>query len=438
MNSLFATPRRLATALLAVIALTTPMFIVACGDDDDTAPASSIETLGLTVDRSEPGDGAEAAEATRSFAADLYQQLAATGEGENLVFSPHSVSIALAMTSAGAEGETLDQKETVLHAAAAEDIHAAYNALDQALAERSGEYPLNDDTVELELSIVNQLWGQQDFEFVDEFLDLLAAEYGAEMRLVDYINDHEGARELINDWVAEQTRARIAELIPDGVLDDMTRLVLTNAIYLNAPWAKPFDEQATSTGPFTRLDGSEVDAEMMRLDERLTYGEGDGFQAVRLPYVDGSLSMIAVLPAEGAFEEFEASLDGDRIDEITGSLGDAQVELIFPRFEFRTEAQLADALAELGMPAAFEPNEADFSGISTADDLYLQDVVHEAFISVDEEGTEAAAATGAVVGVVSAPPVSVEVAFDRPFFFLIQDEETGAVLFIGRVLDPAS
>ena len=425
--------------LTFVMILAAVLLLAAACDDGEPDITTSITSAGSDAPRSRanPGAGEQAAAATRAFAADLYRELAATEDG-NLVFSPHSIAIALAMTRAGAEGETASQMDAVLHASRAGDLHAGFNALEQALAGRSGEYPIGggDETAELELSIVNQLWGQEGFEFVDDFLDLLAAEYGADMRLVDFVQAYEEARVLINEWVAERTRERIDELIPEGVIDDMTRLVLTNAIYLNAPWVHRFDEDATAPAAFTLLDGNEVEVDMMRLDERIEYGEGDGFQAVRLPYVDGSLSMIAVLPDD--FAAFESGLDGDRVDEIVASLGDARVELGFPRFEFRTEALLKDALSNLGMPIAFEPDEADFSGIAPPDDLHIQDVVHEGFISVDEHGTEAAAATAVVVGVVSAPPINVEVDFDRPFLFFVHDRDSGAILFMGRVLNPVS
>ncbi len=367
------------------------------------------------------------------FGVDLYGVLA-RDEG-NLVFSPYSAGIALAMTRAGAAGQTLDQMTAVLHADAGLD--EGLNAIDQALATRPGEYAWDDKKVTLELATANQLWGQREFPFEDAFLTTLAAQYGAGMRLVDYKEAAEDARTRINDWVSERTQKRIPELIPGGVLTADTRLVLTNAIYLNAPWLHRFNADATAPAPFVRLDGSEVQAQMMHLSESLRYAKGSGYQAIELPYVDGSLAMLVVIPDAGRFDAVQSGLSAGLLDEVLKGLGDSEVQLALPRFEFRTQAGLKDALTELGMPVAFEGGKADFSRMSPeGKSLYIQDVIHEAFISVDEEGTEAAAATAVVVGATAAPPEGVELTVDRPFLFVIRDTETGAILFMGRVLDP--
>ncbi|MGH2377311.1 MAG: serpin family protein [Candidatus Limnocylindria bacterium] len=378
-----------------------------------------------------------AATALEAFASDLYGVLAR--EPGNVVFSPYSAAVALAMTRAGAVGKTAQQMDLVLHASAADDLHAGFNALDQSLAQRSGEFRMNEGTYKLELSTANQLFGQRGYAFEAAFLDVLASQYGAGMKLVDYKEEaaREQARAATNDWVSERTRDRIPELIREGVLTHLTRLVLTNAIYLNARWVKPFAAGATVSAPFHRLDGSETEAQLMLLDSRINYGRGAGFQAVRLPYL-GGLSMIAIVPDAGGFAGFEESLrDGSRLHGVIASLGDAQVKLRMPRFEFRSQAALKPALSELGMPIAFT-DDADFSGMSPAGrDLRIADVVHEAFIKVDEEGTEAAAATAVIVEAVSAPLVSAELTIDRPFLFLIRDDATGTLIFMGRVLDPS-
>lgn len=426
-------------ATLLGIFATTALLLMGCSRDDGsggTASAAEIVRSDKPRATADPNAGQDAAAAVEAFAADLYTVLA-RDEG-NLVFSPYSAAIALAMTRAGAVGETADQMDAVLHAAVAGDLHAGFNALEQALATRSGNYPVGDATAELELTTANQLWGHQGFAFEAAFLDRLAASYGAGMRLVDYVAAREEARVAINQWVAEQTRDRIPELVPEGVLDDRTRLVLTNAIYLKAPWRYPFAKDATAPGPFYRLDGSEAQADLMRLDARLRYGKGAGYEAVELPYAGGVLSMVVIVPEKGGFEAFERSLDGAKLREVIDGLGDAQVTLRLPRFEFRSPALLKGALSDLGMPIAFT-DDADFSGMSPrGDDLRLQEVVHEAFITVDEEGTEAAAATAVVVGIVSAPAVTVDLTVDRPFLFLIRDNETGATLFLGRLLDPGA
>ena len=422
----------------------------ACSDDGEPdegsvtpgtstpAAGSGPELVSSDVARNEANPAAAGAieAATNAFAADLYAALAAREAG-NLVFSPYSAAIALAMTREGAAGQTASELDAVLHAGLAGDLGAGFNALDQALASIAGEYEVGDETVTLELATANQLFGQQGFEFQQPFLDALAADYGAGMRLVDYAADPDGSRRLINEWVAGQTRDRIEELIPAGVIDQLTRLVLTNAIYLNAPWERTFEEAATADGAFTTLAGNEVTAPFMRQRASFPYAAGDGFQAVELPYVGGRLSMLLVLPDEGVFETLEASLTAESIAAFRAALTPIEVDLALPRFEFRTQAPLKSILSELGMPTAFT-EAADFSGISLEADLLIQDVLHEAFISVDEDGTEAAAATAVVVGLTSAPLESVELRLDRPFLFLIQERETGAVLFLGRVTDPTT
>ncbi|MBE0609297.1 MAG: serpin family protein [Dehalococcoidia bacterium] len=420
-------------AALAAFALTAAL-LSACGDDE--ASASELVMSEAPRASADPAAAQGAASALGLFSTDLYAILART-EG-NLVFSPYSAAVALAMTRNGATGETLDQMSAVLHADQAGDLDAGLNAIEQALATRPGEYRWFDKTVKLELATANQLWGQRDYPFHDAFLDKLAASYGAGMRLVDYIRATEDARKAINAWVSDQTRERIPELIPEGVLNSDTRLVLTNAIYLNAPWMHRFNKDATAPGPFTRLDGSTVEAQLMRLSEELRFAKGPGYQAVELPYVDGSLSMLVIVPDSGDFADFQSAFSADTLETIVSNLKAAQVKLAFPRFEYRTQASLKDALKEMGMPIAFEPGLADFSAMSPdGKNLFIQDVIHEAFIAVDEDGTEAAAATAVVVGRTSAPQDTVELTVDRPFLYAIRDNETGAILFLGRLTDPS-
>ena len=419
-----------AFALVAVAALSG----AACAGGASPAAAGEIVRSDAAREPADPAVAPQGAAAVAAFGADLYGVLAR--DPGNLVFSPYSAAIALAMTRAGAAGDTAVEMDAVLHADRAGDLHAAFNALEAALATRPGEYPFGDTTVELELSTANALWGQAGFDLEPAFLDRLAAEYGAGMRLVDYIDAREQARTAINAWVAGETNDRIPELIADGVLNERTRLVLTNAIYLKAPWLHRFDEGATAPAPFLRLDGTAVEAELMHLGASMRYGAGDGWQAVELPYVGEALSMLAIVPDAGTFDDFESTLDGETVQAVVDGLTGAHVQLGFPRFEFRTQAKLKPALAELGMPVAFT-DAADFS-LMSPEPLLIQDVVHEAFIAVDEEGTEAAAATAVIVGVTSAPAVSVELTVDRPFLFVIRDNETGAILFMGRIVDPTA
>ncbi len=402
------------------------LIMSACG-----GPAAAQEIRsGAPRASADPAAAQDVRAAMDAFSADLYKILAR--EQGNVVLSPYSVGVALAMTRTGAVGETLQQMDTVLHAALSKDLSAGFNALDQALAKRPGKLKVGDRTLELELATANRLWGQKDFTFERAFLDTLARDYGAGMQIVDYKTAHEAARRTINDWVASRTRDRIKDLIPQGVLDEQTRLVLTNAIYLKAAWLLTFNDAVLGT--FHLANGSDVQVQLMSQSETLAYGAGDGYQAVRLPYV-GGLSMVVIVPDAGKLDSFERGLDGATLRRIASGLSSTQVMLTMPKFSFRSKAQLKDALSELGMPVAFT-DRADFSGMTKQEPLEIADVIHQAFIAVDEKGTEAAAATAVVTRATSAPQRPIELKIDRPFLFLIQDDETGAILFMGRLADP--
>jgi len=405
-----------------------------CGDDDGEVRGLLIADVARNTADESAIEGAIAA--NDAFAFELYAVMAR--EEGNLAISPYSAVVALAMTRTGAAGETLAQMEGVLHTDVAGDLDAGLNAIGLALEERPGEYEWGDGKVELELTMANQLFGQDGYEFHDAFLERLAADYGAGMRLVDYRTATEAARKTINEWVADRTRDRIPELIPVGILNDMTRLVLTNAIHLKAPWLHRFDASDTAPGDFHRLDGSTVETQLMHLSQKLAYAEGPGYQAVELPYVDRSLAMLVIVPEDGRFSEVESSFDAEELAAMLESLSTAQVTLTLPKFEFRTQAKLKDALSEMGMPIAFDEIEADFSGMGPQGaDLFIRDVLQEVFIAVDEDGTEAAAATAVIMEDESAAMPATVVA-DSPFLFLIRDMETGATLFMGRVVDPTA
>jgi len=380
-------------------------------------------------------DLAELVRGNNGFAVDLYRALREQESG-NFFYSPFSISIALAMTWAGARGETEREMADVLHFALPQDrLHPAFNALDLELARR-GQGARGNDGTGFRLHIVNALWSQKGYQFLPEFLETLASHYGAGLRLLDFVSDAEAARWVINDWVSDQTGGRIRDLIPAGVVSAMTRLVLTNAIYFNAAWAEPFERDLTADGPFYLLDGRQVMVPMMRQTAYFGYAEGEGFQAVELPYDGEELAMVILLPGEGRFEEFEASLDAARLEEMLGRLRSQHLSLTMPRFQVESSLHLADTLAAMGMSSPFQPDQADLSGMNGTRDLYIQAVLHQAFVSVDESGTEAAAATAVILGA-AGPPPGLEVTVNRPFIFLIRDRQTGAILFIGRVVNPA-
>jgi serpin B len=369
-----------------------------------------------------------------AFAFDLYRRL--TSEDGNLFFSPYSISTALAMTYAGAAGETADQMARTLHFdLPGEALHAAFNAYALDLEARA---KADVDGTPFELSIANSLWGQDGFAFQPEFLDLLAENYAAGMRLVDFVADPEASRQVINRWVSDETRKRIEDLIPEGAIDSMTRLVLANAIYFKASWMSAFDPDATVSEAFHRLSGDTVDVPMMHADESYAYVVGDGYQAIDLPYQSGEMSMFILLPDEGRFEAFQDALGPNQLEQALGQMTYGQVRLGLPRFTYESAFSLKDALEGLGMTDAFDPDRADFSGMDGNRDLYISSVQHKAFVAVDEKGTEAAAATAVIMGVTSAPagePITLTI--DRPFIYLIRDGQTGSILFLGRVVDPS-
>jgi serpin B len=368
------------------------------------------------------------------FAFDLYQQLS-DGEG-NLFLSPHSISLALAMTYAGARGTTeKEMTDTMQFLLSQEKLHPAFNALDQELAKR-GQGAKGRDDKGFRLNIVNAIWGQKDYGFLPAFLDTLAMNYGAGLRLLDFKKSPEPSRITINDWVSHETEDRINDLIPQGAIDELTRLVLTNAIYFNAAWQYPFPEGATSDGDFHTIDGKTISVPMMHITESFSYAQGDGYGAAELPYDGGELSMIVLLPDSGQFAAFEKGLDAARFAAILGQMQSRQVALGLPKFEYTSEFNLNDVLASMGMPQAFT-DMADFSGMTGNRDIYISDVIHKAFVAVDEAGTEAAAATAVIMRATAMPAEPVVMTIDRPFIFLIRDIQTGAVLFVGRVLDPA-
>ncbi len=382
-----------------------------------------------------------AADAMNDFGADLYAVLAKSAGNGNLVFSPASIETALAMTYAGANGDTAAEMAKVLHFALRGDaLHQSFNGLDALLESRSWQGKNEEGKDEgVLVKTANSLWGQNDMTFEQLFLDTLARDYGAGMRLVDYKSAAEDARKTINKWVADQTANKIEDLVPEGALNSLTRLVLVNAVYLDATWASQFNKDATRDGSFTTLAGTTVTTPMMNQNASFAYAKGDGWQAVELPYAHDELAMLLVVPDQGRFADVEAQLATGLIAQAAGALANAgEVWLSMPKFEFRTQAALADALKSLGMRKAFDIASADFSGITIDEPLCIDDVIHEAYIAVDEEGTEAAAATAVIVRAGAAPMEPVRLTIDRPFLFALRDKDTGAVLFLGRVTDPTA
>lgn len=425
----FASP---VCALMALLA-------VSCGNEAGSRDSGTVVQSNLsrnTAPAVSTQDSATLANGNSAFAFDLYG--AVRGANGNVFFSPHSISIALAMVYAGAEGNTAAQMAHVLHYdLPPERLHPAFNALGLALESR-GQGAAGRDGGPFRLKIANSIWGQTGYTFLAPFLDTIALNYGAGLRLLDFQADPEPCRITINDWVSANTERRIQNLIPQGTLTPLTRLVLCNAIYFNAKWLSTFARQNTRDMPFNLLDGRTATVRMMSQTQSFSYAEGDGYQAVELPYDGNEIAMLVLLPASGRFAEFEGQLTSARAGSITASLAHRQVALTMPKFSYTSTLGLADTLRDMGMSDAVTPGAADFSGIDGTRELYISAVLHKAFVRVDEEGTEAAAATAVVVGTTSAPLDPVVVNVNRPFIVLIRDLATGTILFLGRVADPTA
>ncbi len=390
----------------------------------------------ITSPAASQSDVAAVVAGNSAFAFQLYQQL--KSKDGNLFYSPHSISIALAMAYAGASSQTEQQMADTLQYTLSQDrLHPAFNSIDIALSQR-GQGAQGKDSKGFRLNVVNAIWGQKDYSFQPSYLDILAQNYGAGLRILDFIQKTENSRITINDWVSSQTEGRIKDLVPQGAINSLTRLVLTNAIYFNAAWLHQFNKNATVDGTFNLIDGRQLTVPMMKQSESMSYAKGADFQAVEMLYDGQEISMVVLLPDTGKFQGVEQSLQAQQLTDVIKNLKTARVNLTMPRFEFNSQFGLKDTLAAMGMPAAFT-DAADFSGMTGKRDLHISDVLHKAFVSVDETGTEAAAATAVIVGVTSIPaepPINVTI--DRPFIFIIRDIPTGEILFVGRVLNPSA
>jgi serpin B len=375
-------------------------------------------------------DQAGVAKGNNAFAVDLYGQL--KKRDGNLFFSPESISTALAMTYAGARGTTATEMAAALHfTLPAVQLHPAMGALLSALNAPHNGY---------QLRVADALWAEKDYHFLDEYLKLTKDNYGAGFRPVDFKNASGATRGVINQWVEQATEGKIKDLIPADAITPMTRLVLTNAIYFKGDWQTQFAKAATSDEDFHVSATETVKTPLMRMETRLRYFSADTFQAVDIPYKQRELSMVVLLPH-----------DVDRLSALEQSMTEANAQkwlnrleagrkviLTLPKFKMTSEFELADALGALGMKQAFERGVADFSGMTGTRDLWISAAIHKAYVDVNEEGTEAAAATGIVMHTMAMsyeePPVVFRA--DHPFIFLIRDDRSGAILFMGRVVDP--
>jgi serpin B len=425
------------TLRLAALSALAVSGLSACGSTPEAGPVtdSGIDLASSSLARTAGlADGVpDVVGSLQGFAGHLYGQAPAEG---NLIISPFSVAMALGMAVNGAAGQTKSEMLDVLGVGDLKAFNGGLNALTQELESLAGPVTRADGSkAELALDSANSLWGQRDTAWQEAFLDELARDYGTGMRLVDYKTAAERARTLINHWTADKTHDKITDIIPPGALDAMTRLVLVNAIYLKAPWEKPFEPSMTKDRPF---DGGRLTVPMMSgSGVPATQREGDGWQAATLAYAGGSVAMTIVLPDEGRLGDVEASLGDTGAAPFVKGGRSTLLSVTMPRWTARSNLGLGEALTALGMPTAFDAEHADFSAMTAQEQLYISAVLHQGFIAVDEEGTEAAAATAVVMDTTSMP-ITTPFVVNRPFLYVVHDTAHGTPLFLGRVTDPSA
>ena len=405
------------------------IFVAACGTSYSMAESSKSRVMNPNIPAA---DVKTLVDGNNAFALDIYRSL--HSESGNLILSPYSMSLALAMPYAGAHGETESQMANVLHFTQSQAVlHPAFNALDLALAEVPTDLRKNQDP--LTLSIANAVWAEQTYPFQQDYLDTIALNYGAGVFLADFKNQFGSARKDINQWVGDETKNKIKNPLSEGAVNADTRMVLVNAIYFKADWDSPFNASSTEKAPFYLLDDSQVTVQMMRDHFSVPYYAGNGYQAVELPYAGQTTAMDIILPDAGNYDAFESSFGLETYTEMINGFQYAGVNMGLPQFTFTKDFNLTNILTTMGMPDAFDINAADFSGMTGAKDMYIGNVIHKAFVAVDEKGTEAAATTISIV-IGGAAPIDVNFTADHPFIFIIRDTVNGQILFIGRVLNP--
>lgn len=414
----------LTISVLATV-ITLIIFLSGCLEKEHLEPA--VNNTGSTP------EGVNAVvNANNQFAFDIYSQFRGESKDDNIFFSPYSISTALAMTYEGAKGKTSEEMRAVLHLPDdKEKIHSDFVNIYNELNKADKPY---------KLTTANALWAQKDYKFLDKYTGNVENYYGGKVTNLDFITETEKSRKIINDWVKAQTNNKIKDLIPQGVLGEMTRLVLTNAIYFKGTWVKQFDKKDTQDQNFKTGSGNTVKVPMMGLtseDVKFNYTENDKLQLLEIPYDGEELSMLILLPKESYQASLEESLKPEKISEWKNMLQEQRVDIYIPKFKFETKYFMAETLKKMGMPSAFSPSVADFSGIDGTKNLYIANVIHQAFVEVNEEGIEAAAATAVVVELTSSVGPRIPVFYaDHPFIFIIQERKTGNILFLGRVSDP--
>jgi serpin B len=411
--------RILISRIFGIVVIALVMFISGCINK----PVVKVDDIGWTQ------EGIDAVvSANNQFAFDLYSQFKEESKDENIFFSPYSISVALTITYEGARGQTAKEMLSVLH------IPEAPNLRRSNFAKIINE--INKPDKKYKLSTANALWAQKGYKFLEAYTNTIEKYYGGRVTNLDFVKEGEKSRQTINRWVEEQTYNKIRDLIPKGFLTEATILVLTNAIYFNGTWGLQFDPKDTRDENFTTITGQIVKVPMMRLigeDTEFNYAETDEIQILEMPYEGEDLSMLIILPKENNLEDVEESITPEKLSKWKDMLKKQRVDIYIPKFKFETKYFMAKTLAKMGMPTAFTES-ADFSGMDETKKLYIQDVIHQAFVEVNEKGTESAGTTAVIMEGEHITPVF---RADRPFIFIIQQKDTGNILFLGRVSDPS-
>ena len=365
--------------------------------------------------------------ANNQFALDFYSNVTQQ-DSSNIFFSPWSISSAFAIAYEGARGTTAEEIQSVFSFAADDSVRrSSFAAVQKDLNENDGNYTLN---------TANALWVKEGYQLSEDYVSTARQYYDSEVANVDFIGN-EGVGQ-INKWIESKTNNKIKDLIPPGSTNELTRLIITNAVYFNGTWSIEFDEADTSEEDFHVSANKTVTVPMMKLDKKFfNYAETDELQILEMPYQGGKVSMLLLLPHNGTdVSSIEQSLTLDKLEQLRGELQNQTIDVNIPKFKLETDYTLNSMLEDMGMPTSFNENAADFSGITEEERLFIAAALHKAFVDVNEKGTEAAAATGITIETTSYQPIPVFRA-DRPFLFIIQDSETGNILFMGRVVDPS-
>ena len=408
------------SVMIAVLLISVVIAAIVLKNNDNFSGSGPIENVSDMV------------EATNEFSFEMYQELI-NGSEENVFFSPYSITTALGMAYEGARGQTASEMSQVLNLPT--DNQTRWDLM------KSYQSQFNEDSDSYDLSTANAYWLTQNGQLLEIYRTAIESYYLAHGEKLDFAGDPVGSAETINDWVEQETNGKIKNLLSPDNITPSTFLILTNAIYFKSDWKYQFDSNATENKTFYLTGGDEIDAEMMHMNDEdidFNYSENDDVQLLQLPYKDNELSMYIMLPKTNDMASMESELAYEYLTDLKEDMSPEYVNIHLPKFKFEQKYNLNDMLIDMGMSTAFEQGNADFSGITSGVPLYISYVIHQSYVDVNEEGTEAAAATAVGIHYTSVSPQPIEFNADHPFIFFIEHEETGQILFMGKVENPGA